>query len=591
MRSLKGILFFRYAVAVTVIVAVIAVALIFPLRSRMLTEKEDHLRIEAENLAALLKPYFLGGETGKISETLSEVSLYHGERLTVIDSSGAVLGDSWANPLTMEDHASRPEMMGALGGESTISVRRSVTVNKNLVYAAAPIEVDGRVVGAARVAAERGGLAPVITPTWLIMVGGLALMLAVLFGLTFWTRRTLSSDLEEIGRGLEQMVVYGDLERMPQPELSELRNLAVNLDTIAGKVRESYRLLESERDRLEAILVNINAGILVLGADGRAVLINPVAERILGVAKEEALGKTVAEIHPAGAIDSAVGESLDGVDISGEVTISSPKKMTLRVAAGPIRTAGGGPAGVICVLEDVTSTRKLERMRSDFVANVSHELRTPVASFRATVDAMMGGAIQDEEMSRRFLENLDREADRLIVIIADLLALSRLESEELSIEAEAVGLGDLIREVIDEKVDIAAGHEVELEFEGGEERYEVRGDRKLIKTACGNLVDNAIKYNEPGGSVRITIERTDGEVAIHIEDTGIGIPSGEHDKVFERFFRIDKARSRETGGTGLGLSIVKHVAELHGGSVRVVSTKGYGSTFTITLPATRSAGG
>ncbi|MBU4273839.1 MAG: cell wall metabolism sensor histidine kinase WalK [Actinobacteria bacterium] len=585
MKSLKGILFFRYAVAVTVVVAIIAVVLIFPLRSQMRGEKEEHLSIEARNLAALLRPYFLENQSHEIGNLLREVPFSPEERLTVIDSDGVVLGDSWADPGEMDNHAGRPEVKGALTGEETLSVRYSATVDKDMRYVAAPIETEDGVVGVARVAIEEGGLVPVVAPAWLIMVAGLVFLLMVLFGLTYWTQRTLSADLEEIGRGLEQIVVSNDLETMPQPELSELRSFAVDIDTIAGKARESYRLLESERDRLEAILVNINAGILVLGADRKAVLINPVAERILGVTREDALGRTMTEIHPAGAIDNAVEESFAGEDISGEITITSPRNMTLRMAASPIRTSGGGAAGVVCVLEDITSTRRLERMRKDFVANVSHELRTPVSNLRATLDAMMEGALEDEEASRRFIANLDRESDRLMRTIEDLLVLSHLESDEALLERQGFDLVGLLDEVISECADTAANKRVELEFGRPDGPMNVVGDRNMMGTAFANLLDNAVKYNKAGGEAEITLDRLDDGFVIRVRDTGIGIPAMEQDKVFERFYRVDRARSRETGGTGLGLSIVKHVVELHGGSVSVESTEGHGSTFSVTMPA------
>jgi two-component system, OmpR family, phosphate regulon sensor histidine kinase PhoR len=583
-KSLKG-LFLRYAVAVTVIVAVVAVVLVYPLRSQMRSEKETHLRIEAGNLSALLRPYFQEEYNRETGGLLEEVPLSPDERITVIDSEGGVLGDSWAEPGQMENHAGRPEVKAALSGEESVSVRRSATVNKDMIYVAAPIKIEDRVVGVVRVAIEEGSLAPVVAPAWVIMVAGLAFLLLFLFCLTFWTQKKLSADLDEIGRGLEQIVVENDMETMPQPTLSELRGFAVDLDTVAGKAREGYRLLESERDRLEAILVNINAGILVLGSDRKVVLMNPVAGRILGVAGEDALGRTVTEIHPSGAIDNAVEEAFAGEEISGEVTVNSPSKMTLRIAASRIKTGGGNAAGVICVLEDITSTRKLERMRKDFVANVSHELRTPVAGLRVTVDALMGGAIEDEEKSHKFLENLDREADRLMEILTDILELSRLESEEISIEYEAFDLGDLLREVIDENAALAMSHNVGVDFTLPATPALISGDRRLIKTAFVNLLDNGVKYNKPDGRVDVGIDRLDERYIIRFQDTGIGIPSGKQDKVFERFYRVDRARSRETGGTGLGLSIVKHVVELHGGAVSVNSAEGYGSTFIVELPA------
>jgi signal transduction histidine kinase len=227
-------------------------------------------------------------------------------------------------------------------------------------------------------------------------------------------------------------------------------------------------------------------------------------------------------------------------------------------------------------------------MRRDFVVNVSHELRTPVANLRAVIDALLSGAWEEREASDRFIADLDRESGRLVGIIEDLLILSRVESDELTMEEESFSFDELLGEVVEEKLDMAGRSEVEVIFNRAGTDTVLSGDRNLLKTACGNLLDNAIKYNQAGGKVEIFVEAGDGEVTVSVSDTGVGIPKRDQRKVFERFYRVDKARSRETGGTGLGLSIVKHIAEFHGGTVSVDSTLGNGSTFRLTLPAATS---
>lgn len=418
----------------------------------------------------------------------------------------------------------------------------------------------------------------------LIMIIGLFILLGLLAVITVWTQRTLSADLKEIGTALEKIVVENDLDKMPQPRLSELFDLAQDLDTIAARVRGNFELLAKERDRLMAILDNISAGIIVLGAGGKIDLINPVAEKILGTTRDYALGKTFTEIHHTPAIDKAIERSRRGAEVKEEVRISMPKRRSLRVLASPIRSEKGTATGVICILEDVTSRRRLERMRRDFVVNVSHELRTPVANLRALIEALLAGAWEEEDTGRKFLSDLDRESARLADILEDLLIISRLESEEMALMEETFDLRGLLEEAVSEKGELAARNEVEMVFSREGEGPKLKGDRKLVKTACVNLLDNAVKYNSPGGRVEITVDDGGEEVRINVSDTGIGIPEREQAKVFERFYRVDKARSRETGGTGLGLSIVKHVAEFHGGSVTVESTEGYGSTFTLSLP-------
>ena len=421
-----------------------------------------------------------------------------------------------------------------------------------------------------------------------VFLVGIAVLAGLLGAITIWTQRTLAADLKEIGRATEKILVENDLDRMPQPRLVELNDLAQDLDAVADKVRENYRLLTQERNRFEAVLENINVGIIVLGRDLRTRMINPVAEKLLGTTSDYAVGRTFTEIHHTPTIDRAIEKARRGEVIEKEVTITLPRRRSLKVQVSPITTRAGKVGGVICILEDVTSKRELERVRSDFVANVSHELRTPVANMRAVVEALVAGAAHDPDVADRFVRDLDRESIRLADIIEDLLTLSRLESEKREEAEEPFDIRQVLVEIAEEKAELAARNDVGIKVDGARANAVIRGNRKLVKTACSNLVDNAIKYNRPGGRVELSIEAAPDEVAVVVRDTGIGISVAEQGKVFERFYRVDKARSRETGGTGLGLSIVKHAAEFHGGTVLLESRPGEGSTFRLVLPSTPS---
>lgn len=418
-----------------------------------------------------------------------------------------------------------------------------------------------------------------------VFLVGIGVLAGLLGAITIWTQRTLAADLEEIGRATEKILVDNDLDRMPQPRLAELNDLAQDLDAVADKVRENYRLLTQERDRFEAVLENINVGIIVVGRDLRTRMINPVAESLLGTTSGYAVGRTFTEIHHSPTIDRAIEMASRGEVTEKEITITLPRRHALKVQVSPITTRTGKVGGAVCILEDVTSKRKLERVRSDFVANVSHELRTPVANMRAVVEALVAGAAQDPEAAGRFIADLDRESSRLADITEDLLVLSRLEAEKHEEALELFDVRQVLAEIADEKAELASRHEVALAVDGSGGDVAIRGNRKLVKTACSNLIDNAIKYNRPGGRVQLSIETAPDEVAVVVADTGIGIPASEQRKVFERFYRVDKARSRETGGTGLGLSIVRHAAEYHGGTVLLESRPGEGSTFRLILPA------
>lgn len=577
-------MFIRYSLVTAFVVFLIAVIMIFPLRAIQVDLKKEHLLIEAGNLAAVLGDYFAEGSQDTIMTVINSGSISPEERITVIGTDGEVLGDSAADPSAMKNHAERPEVAAALRGEQAVATRLSATIGKEYLYAAAPIIIDGDIAGVVRVSVERGSIVPAITPAWLTMVAGLGFLLLLLFIVTFWTEKTLAADLREISGGLEKMVVSNDLDRMPQPRLSELQELAQNLDTIAERARTNYALVESERDKLEAILVNINTGVMVTGADGRIVLINRVAQDILGLGGKDISGKRPLEVYSMPALESAIERSGTGVDVSEEVRITVPRKRTVIIKTSAIKGEGEEISGVVCVLEDVTATRRLERVRRDFVANVSHELRTPVANLRAVMDALGEGAINDEDRAVKFLSSMDRESARLMGLIEDLLVLSRLESEEFIMSREVFDLSKLLDEVIEEKTELAGRHSVKVESLSSGNSVSVSADRKLVRVACANLIDNAIKYNRSGGTVTVESFRDGLSGIVRVGDTGIGIPRGESRRIFERFYRVDRARSRETGGTGLGLSIVKHVAELHAGKVFLEESGNDGSSFRLEIP-------
>lgn len=584
MKSIRRILFVRYSLVITLVVVIIAVVLLFPLRSLRLRDTEKHLETEARNLAAFLGVSFAEGSTAAVADIVESGLVSPSERITIINSDGRVLSDSAAESSEMKNHANRPEVAKALEGEVSASSRVSATVGKGYIYAAAPVYAGHEIVGVVRISVESSGILSAIIPTWLILVAGFLVLLLLLFIVTLWTERMLTGDLREINEGAEKMVVGNDLEKMPQPKLSELFELARNLEAIAGKVRGNMGLVESERDKLEAILVNISIGVIVVDTSGRIELINRVARKMLGIGGREVLGKRFTEVHHTPAIEDAIEKSKSGVDVSEEVLISIPRESRVLIKAGAIKSEDEEISGVICVLEDITKTRRLERIRRDFIANVSHELRTPVANLRAIVDALVEGAHEDRERAKHFLESIDKESFRLMGLIEDLLVLSRLESEEFLVKEETFDLSRLIDDAIEDKSGLSERLSVRVDTGDLQRPVMVSADRELIRIAFSNLLDNALKYNKPGGSVRVYCFREEEKIVILVTDTGIGIPRSERKRVFERFYRVDRARSRETGGTGLGLSIVKHVAELHKGTVSLESGEGEGSTFRLEIP-------
>jgi signal transduction histidine kinase len=337
-------------------------------------------------------------------------------------------------------------------------------------------------------------------------------------------------------------------------------------------LEDRLRQVEDERRSMALVLSSMQEGVVLLGPDGRTVFVNDAAERLLA-----GHPMSIETILPLGLRD-AVHRAVEGrTPTVAEVETGSPSRW-LRGAATPV----GDDRSVLLVVSDVTEARRLETVRRDFVANASHELKTPAASIQAAAETIGTAALDDPEVVPRFAAQLEREAVRLSRIVSDLLDLSRLETG--SALDEEVALDTVVRDEAERFEGQAAEAGVELGVESATVPR-VRGSARDLALMVRNLVDNAIRYTRPGGRVDVRLAPEDGQVVLTVTDTGIGIPGRELSRVFERFYRVDRARSRETGGTGLGLSIVRHVAENHGGTVGVRSELGRGSTFEVRLPA------
>jgi two-component system phosphate regulon sensor histidine kinase PhoR len=507
-------------------------------------------------------------------------------RLTVIDTGGRVLGDSNFPADEMENHAGRPEVAAALEGRVEASRRESRTLDTGFIYAAAPIVVDGEIVGVARIALEEEDVTPLIYQIWWIFLAAFGVLLVVIVVVSIWTERRVTAELGDM-REAAAGLASGDLDRrVAEPDIEDFSELARDFNAMAEQVRTRVEEAAEERGKLEAVLENISAGVMVTDAEGGIILLNPAAEGILGVRGEKAVGRRAIEVFSSREMDVVVSRAASGESVEAEIELIYPQAMSLIIRANPVASAEGKITATVSAIEDVTALKRLNRIRQDFVANVSHELRTPVATVRALTDSLLDGALEDEEKAERFLRDLSRETNRLSSLIEDLLALSRLEAKEADLQIEEFDLAELVRECIDAKGKLAEEYKVEVELVPSAETKRVRADRRLLRAALNNLIDNAVKYNRSGGRVEVALLAggDGGDAVIEVRDNGIGIPRGELPRIFERFYRVDKTRSRETGGTGLGLSIVKHIADLHGGSVTAESEEGEGSVFTVTIP-------
>ena len=506
-------------------------------------------------------------------------------RVTVIDPRGVVLGDSQHDIETMENHAKRPEILQAHRTRTKgSSIRHSATLDRDLCYLALLVNYAGQQDYVLRLAVPLEDLdAAIATVRRQILAASLiaaavALGVAYFFSLVF-TRRV--NRLRAFAEGLVDA-------RLSKPALAagndELGALAQSLNRMAMQLRELIDKLSLENARRESILSGMMEGVLAVDSGMRVTFCNQSFSRAVGCSYPVPECMPLLDLVRNPELSDALKQALEtGKPVKGRFQLSGPANRSLEIQAAPIASPSG--PGVIAILHDITDLERLERIRKDFVANVSHELRTPLTAIRGYAETLLDGALEDQENNRRFLEIIKAHAIRLNNISADLLVLSELESGSPAAAPEPISVRAAVESAM-RTVEAEAGMRGVSLHCGQLDDAEVLGDRVRMEQVLVNLLDNAVKFNRPGGEVKVEVARTpDGQARIIITDTGIGIPSGDLPRIFERFYRVDKTRSREVGGTGLGLSIVKHVVERMNGTIQVESSLGKGSKFLVQFSA------
>jgi two-component system, OmpR family, phosphate regulon sensor histidine kinase PhoR len=557
------------------------------LRRRSLDHTRDTLLAEARLMARVVeRPLAEGASSAEIDRLVDEAAREVRARVTIIAPDGRVLADSslsGAELAAVENHGQRPEVLAALRGEAGSAIRHSATVDVDLLYAAVPIRHEGRVIGVSRVAYPLYGIEEQAAE----VARSVALALAVAFAVAVVLAVALSAPLAGRLRDMMESArrfAAGDLAaRTRIARRDEIGELARILDRSADQLQARLNELAGERARTETILSAIESGLLAVDHRGTVILANESLRRSLDL--PDPAGRHYVEVirHPD------VGRALEAVlrtgrPQSGEVRIHHRRRV-YALHAGPFPGQEGMPHGAVLTFQDVTERRRVDEVRRDFVANASHELRTPLTSIRGFVEALEDGALEDPATSRRFLEKIRTHADRMAALVSDLLELSRLESGERPPHWERVAADEVVDEVVGGLSALAAAKQIEVVTEVSVASVET--DRDRLRGVLENLVENALKYTPEGGRVTVSA-RPEGDTAVFsVEDDGPGIAAEHLPRIFERFYRVDKARSRELGGTGLGLSIVKHLVESLGGAVSVTSEPGRGSRFVVRLPVSR----
>ncbi|MFH0825795.1 MAG: ATP-binding protein [Pseudomonadota bacterium] len=546
------------------------------------------LTARASLVAALARSALTQESGAGLDSLLKSQESPPGARYTIINPSGRVTADSMVDIAVLGSHSDRPEVRQALAGEVGYSIRKSYSVNEGMVYVAVPVKAEGKIAGVARASLPLVPAGDVLTSVYvgISVTAVLAACLAAL--LTFPTSKRLTAEIDQLKTGAERFAAGDLFYRMDGGSSREMGALAEAMNRMAQELHGKMSTIVGQRNELEAVLLGMVEAVLVLDVNGRLLRVNKAAESLLEVDAETVRGRTLIEAVRNTDLRNFVKKVIEtGAPVESDLTFPGDPELLLQTNGSIMKDSSGASTGVVVVLNDVTRLRTLERIRKDFVANVSHELKTPVTSIRGFLETLKEGAINDPENAERFLDIVIKQTDRLGMIIEDLLGLSRIEQavEKGTVTLEETSVASVVEAVCKACRDRALerGGGIEWDCDPG---LSTRLNVTLLEQALINLVDNAVKYGEPGQTVKIECRRTRNEVVIKVKDQGWGIAREHLPRVFERFYRVDKARSREAGGTGLGLSIVKHIVHAHNGRITVESTPGKGSTFSVFLPAT-----
>lgn len=542
----------------------------------------ESLRVQAALLRHLFVPYLVADEAIP-SDELVRMTRGMENRVTIVDNRGVVLADNREAPRLMDNHADRPEILMAESHQVGVAERYSETLDQNMLYVALTVERQGDLLGYVRVAVPLDRV-----DKQLASLGNRIFVSAILIAgfcliLIFSLARRFTKPITEMTDAAARLAEGEYHLRLPVHNDDEVGRLSGALNELARGTEERIAALTHSRNQLAAVLSGLSEGVVAVDIEQRVLHINDVARHMLAVGSREVVGLPLWEIVRVREIGRTVETCLvEHATVNGNVELDGQH---LDISAVPLRGEKSDRAtGVVIVLQDITEMLHLEKVRSDFVANASHELKTPISAIRGLIETILDDPDMPSEVLNQFVDRISNQAKRLDNIVQDLIHLSRFDTSVNEFAGTAVDLGMLLRRVYESEMEDAKAYGKEFVLDKCDEAVEVEGEEQALNQMVSNLVDNAFKYSGENGRVNLRLRKPGGMAVIEVEDDGVGIPFGEQQRIFERFYRVDRGRSRELGGTGLGLSIVKHIAQSHGGSVSVDSTVGKGTLFTVKIP-------
>jgi len=531
--------------------------------------------------------HFLGPLDSNVVDALcKELGKPLTTRITVILPSGIVIGDSDDDPNRMDNHLLRPEVMQAKKGNVGRSIRFSTTLQQKMMYIAVPLTDHKKVVAIVRTALPVTAIDEKLKSLEAqIAIGGL-LIAFVAAGISLYVSRRISRPIEKMRQAAEHFARGDLLHRLPETELQEIGSLADALNQMAAQLDDRIKTIINQRNELEAILSSMEEGVIAFDMDERIISINQAAARIFEKTPKHMLNRSIQEVIRNPELQQFVTKALSSTDnLEGDITLYQEGERIIYLHSTSLRDSSEDQIGVLVVMNDVTQVRRLENIRRDFAANVSHEIKTPLTAIKGFVETLRHGSVKNPEEIERFLSITQKHVNRLTAILEDLISLSRIEQddEKKAIKFQKNPIKNVLQTAIGNCREKADLKNITIDCVCEENLFAMI-DSALLEQALANLLDNAITYSHEGSSVHVSAVQKEDSTIIRVQDHGTGISKEHLPRLFERFYRADKARSRKIGGTGLGLAIVKHIIQAHGGYATVDSTPGKGSTFSLHLP-------
>ncbi|EGC1347386.1 PAS domain-containing protein [Listeria monocytogenes] len=580
-----GLSFFILFFVVMVIVGVFSGEL---MKSTYLNMKESQLEDDAKILLQTtnMENLDLDKDAATIQKSLNPLGEDIDARITVIDSEGDVVADTKKDPEKLDNHMNRPEVTDILKkGESVgISIRESDSLGYSMLYVAVPVKHQGKTDGVLRISISLESVDAAVAKLWgnLALIFGIALV--IIAAISVFIARKITRPVREIIEVSTDLANHKYDSRIHGKISGELQDLSISVNTLAESLETQMFEIKQNEQRLNAIVQNLVSGVMLINVDKQVIMTNRTMYQILG--ETEITGKPFYEVIKSFALSQLIEGTFETKTIQQkEIILYFPREMILDASVSPILGENGEITGIILLLHDITQIRHLENVRSEFVTNVSHELKTPVTALKGFAETLLDGAMYDEVLLKKFLTIIKEESDRLHRLIMDILALSRIEQNPVAENVELVDVDEVIEQSARTIFEMATEKNIRVTIpEKTSGSVMIETDRDKLQQIIINLLSNAINYTPVDGKVEVKLIEQEAEVIIEVTDNGIGIPAKDIDRVFERFYRVDKARSRHSGGTGLGLSIVKHLVENCGGRIEVESQEEVGSTFRVTLP-------